>query len=227
MGHFGRRSGGVLLAALVGVLGGCGLPDRRAAPPQPPTALPAVDAADTFRFAASGREADVGRVASFGYEVYYRFSAVGPSTDRNLRTRAQLGARRFVRLAAADDRDPIDQGDRPLIEVSRAARVNDHGEVTLDFAPVRTGRDPQARWDRSAAALRRGVAKVDGTFEPFGCDRFQARHADVRALPQLASDCRQEQFQLQLYVLSYSRDLSGREQYSDARYLGSINLLFP
>ena len=67
----------------------------------------------------------------------------------------------------------------------------------------------------------------DGTYERFTCDRFQKGHADVAAAPGLAGGCAGGRFQLQLYVLSYSRDVNRREQFSEPLYLGSIDVEFP
>lgn len=212
----------LLAAALTGAVGGCGLP----ANPQAPLPRPTAPSASTIlhRFTFSQPVPIGGDVVSFGYEVYYRFSAPGASTDRNLGSLAAV-RRRFVRLADADRRHPVDQADRPLIKVPN---VESH-TITLDFSPVGGGGDPVARGTGgvSAVSLRRGVERTDGSYERFTCDQFQAGDADVAALPQLANDCAGEPFQLQLYVLSYSRSDDGRERYSEPLYLGSIFLTLP
>lgn len=214
----------MLLATLAGALAGCGLPDGPSVPPPRPTAPSA--AAGRFSFSQPRNPEQIATVVVFGYELHYRFSALGDETDRNLPDRAQLRARQFVRLAKKDDRDTIDVIDRPLIKVPDAAR-NDH-DVTVDFAGIISGDHPHAALNGgSKISLRRGVVGSDGTYESFTCDRFQTGHADVAKAPGLAGGCAGERFQLQLYVLSYSRDFDRREQFSEALYLGSINVEFP
>ena len=222
MGHFRGRSGLLLAALLAGALAGCGLPDGPAVPPPPPTGPSASDASDRFSFSAPGTTPGPVEIVAFGYELHYRFSAPGPETDINLRDRAQLRARRFVRLAKEGDRDAIDVADRPLLSVPRAARV------TVDFAGIGEGGDPHAAVPGSPdISLRRGVVGSDGTYERFTCDLFQKGHADVAAAPGLAGGCAGGRFQLQLYVLAYSRDVKSREQFSEPLYLGSIDVEFP
>ncbi len=212
----------LLAAALTGAVGGCGLP----ANPQAPLPRPTAPSASTIlhRFTFSQPAGPIGGdVVSFGYEVYYRFSAPGAFTDRNLGSLAAV-RRRFVRLADEDRRHPVDQADRPLIKVPNTGR---HGTITLDFSPVSGGGDPVATGGERAVSLRRGVEQTDGRYERFTCDQFQAGDADVAALPQLANDCAGEPFYLQLYVLSYGRGGDGRERYSEPLYLGSIFLTLP
>lgn len=212
----------MLLATLA--VAGCGLPDGPSVPPPRPTVPSASDASDSFSF--SGTKPEPGTVEAFGYELHYRFSALGDETDINLRDRAQLRARQFVRLAKEDDRDTIDVIDRPLIKVANAAPAAH--DVTVAFAGISEGHDPYAALPGSRdISLRRGVVGSDGRYEKFTCDRFQTRHADVAKAPALAGGCAGERFQLQLYVLSYSRDVNRREQFSEALYLGSINVEFP
>ena len=212
----------LLAALLAGALAGCGLPDGPSVPPPPPTGPSASDASDRFSFSATGRKPGQVEILAFGYELHYRFSAPGPETDINLRDRAQLRARRFVRLAKEGDRDAIDVADRPLLRVSRAAHV------TVDFAGIGEVNGPHATVNGGPRiVLRRGVVGSDGTYERFTCDRFQKGHADVAAAPGLAGGCAGGRFQLQLYVLSYSRDVNRREQFSEPLYLGSIDVEFP
>lgn len=221
MGHFrGRAAGALLAVALAGALvGGCGLPSD----PQPPLPRPTAPTASTtaHQFSFSQPAESVADADRFGYEVYYKFSAVGSSTDRFLRDRAALRRRGFVRLADASKLDPVDQADRPLIRVGVATGSHD---IILDF---RDGGDPVATGGTERVRLRRGVVRTDGSYEPFTCDRFLAWHDDVAELEQLADDCAGEQFRLQLYALSYSRDDNGRERYSEALDLGWIFLVFP
>ena len=224
-GHFRRRSAGALLAAALAgaLLGGCGLPSDPQAPPRPPTAPTA--STTTHRFSFSQPAEPVADAVRFGYEIYYKFWALGAFTDRNLRDLAALRRRGFVRLADASKLDPVDQADRPLILIKVATGSH---TITLDFSPLRYGGDPVATGGSiSEISLRRGVERTDGSYETFTCDRFLARHADVEGLKQLVDDCAGEPFQLELYALSYSRDDYGRERYSEARYLGSIVLVLP
>lgn len=220
MGHFRRRSAGVLLAAALALPGGCGLPSDPQAPPPPPTAPTA--STTTHRFSFSQPAGPVEDAVRFGYEVYYKFSALGARTDRGLPDRAALRRRGFVRLADASKRDPVDQADRPLIRVAPGSHT-----IILDFFPLRSGGDPVATGGTERVRLRRGVVRTDGTYERFTCDRFLARHRDVAELDQLADDCAGEPFQLQLYALSFSRDRDGRERYSEALDLTSIVLTLP
>lgn len=221
-GHFRRRSAGALLTAALAcaLLGGCGLPSDPQAPPPPPTAPTA--STTTHRFSFSQPAGPVEDAARFGYEVYYKFFALGARTDRGLRDRAALRRRGFVRLADASKRDPVDQADRPLIRVEPGSHT-----ITLDFSPLRYGGDPEATGGTERVRLRRGAVRTDGTYETFTCDRFLTRHEDVAELKQLADDCAGEPFQLQLYALSFSRDRDGRERYSEALDLTSIVLTLP
>ena len=220
-----------LLLAVSCFVTGCGLPDPRPLLP-PPTDPSFSDIDDTFSFSqptAAGTDR-VRSVATFGYEVYYRFSAVGASDDRNLEDLAQLRARQFVRLARASDRDPIDLNERPLIKVPTAARAAHR--VTLRFAPRTSGEDPYATLSvggQAPVSLRRGVANTTtGVYERFVCDRFEGAHADVAAFPELASACEEGQpVQLQLYAVAYGRDADRGEQFSEALYLGSIDIALP
>ena len=226
-------SGGLLVATLVGVVTGCGLPDPRPLLP-PPTAPSASQASVAFTFsqptgAGSGR---VQNVETFGYEVYYRFSAVGGSTDRNLQDRAQLDASGFVSLRKADDRHPIGVTERPLIVVAGAARA-DH-RVTLSFAALQVGDDPHVTLSSGGRiSVRRGVADTTtGRYQQFACEAFlpdddDDDDDDVEAYPELAQECAGLLVQLQLYAVAYGRDANRREHYSEALYLGSIDLTFP
>ena len=229
MGRARPLSGGLLVATLVGVVTGCGLPDPRPLLP-PPTAPSASQASVTFTFSQpTGAGSDrVQTVETFGYEVYYRFSAVGESTDRNLQVRAQLDASGFVSLRKADDRHPIGVTERPLIVVAGAARA-DH-RVTLSFAALEVGADPRVTLSPGGnISLRRGVEDNtgEGEYEQFACEGFQPGHADVKAYPELAQECAGLLVQLQLYAVAYGRDANRREHYSEALYLGSIDLTFP
>ena len=228
MGRARPLSGGLLVATLVGVVTGCGLPDPRPLLP-PPTAPSASQASVTFTFSQpTGAGSDrVQNVETFGYEVYYRFSAVGESTDRNLQDRAQLDASGFVSLRKADDRHPIGVTERPLIVVAGAARA-DH-RVTLSFAALQVGDDPHVTLSSGGRiSVRRGVADTTtGRYQQFACEAFLPEHADVKAYPELAQDCAGLLVQLQLYAVAYGRDADRREQFSDALYLGSIDLTFP
>ena len=229
MGRARPLSGGLLVATLVGVVTGCGLPDPRPLLPRP-TDPSASQASVTFTFsqptgAGSNR---VQTVETFGYEVYYRFSAVGESTDRNLQDRARLDASGFVSLRKADDRHPIAVTERPLIVVAGAARA-DH-RVTLSFAALEVGADPRVTLSPGGnISLRRGVEDNtgEGEYEQFACEGFQPGHADVKAYPELAQECAGLLVQLQLYAVAYGRDADRHEQYSEALYLGSIDLTFP
>ena len=229
MGRARPLSGGLLVATLVGVVTGCGLPDPRPLLP-PPTAPSASQASVTFTFSQpTGAGSDrVQNVETFGYEVYYRFSAVGGSTDRNLQDRAQLDASGFVSLRKEDDRHPIGVTERPLIVVAGAARA-DH-RVTLSFAALEVGADPRVTLSPGGnISLRRGVEDNtgEGEYEQFACEGFQPGHADVKAYPELAQECAGLLVQLQLYAVAYGRDADRHEQYSEALYLGSIDLTFP
>ena len=229
MGRARPLSGGLLVATLVGVVTGCGLPDPRPLLP-PPTAPSASQASVTFTFSQpTGAGSDrVQNVETFGYEVYYRFSAVGESTERNLQDRAQLDASGFVSLRKEDDRHPIGVTERPLIVVAGAARA-DH-RVTLSFAALEVGADPRVTLSPGGnISLRRGVEDNtgEGEYEQFACEGFQPGHADVKAYPELAQECAGLLVQLQLYAVAYGRDADRHEQYSEALYLGSIDLTFP
>jgi hypothetical protein len=218
-----------LLLAVSCFVTGCGLPDPRPLLP-PPTDPSFSDIDDTFSFSqptAAGTDR-VRSVATFGYEVYYRFSAVGESTDRNLQDRARLDASGFVSLRKADDRHPIAVTERPLIVVAGAARA-DH-RVTLSFAALEVGADPRVTLSPGGnISLRRGVEDNtgEGEYEQFACEGFQPGHADVKAYPELAQECAGLLVQLQLYAVAYGRDADRHEQYSEALYLGSIDLTFP
>lgn len=226
MGRARPLSGGLLVATLVGVVTGCGLPDPRPLLP-PPTAPSASQASVAFTFSQpTGAGSDrVQNVETFGYEVYYRFSAVGVSTERNLQDRAQLDASGFFSLRNADDREGATE--RPLIVVAGAARA-DH-RVTLSFAALQVGDDPHVTLSSGGRiSVRRGVADTTtGLYQQFACEAFQPEHADVEAYPELAQDCAGLLVQLQLYAVAYGRDADRREQFSDALYLGSIDLTFP
>ena len=231
----GRQSAGLrgwppcgvlLLLAVSCLVTGCGLPDDRPVLP-PPTDPSSSDTSDTFSFSQPTGTERVRSVETFGYEVYYRFSEVGESTDRNLVDRVQLNARQFVRLAGAGDRHPIDVTERPLLAVPSAARASHR--VTLSFDPLADGEDPFAELSAGGSvSLRRGAADTTtGLYERFVCDRFLDGHPDAAALPELASDCAGRRVQLQLYAVAYGRDADRKEQFSEALYLGSIDLTFP
>ena len=227
MGRARPLSGGLLVAALVGVVTGCGLPDPRPLLP-PPTAPSASQASVTFTFSQpTGAGSDrVQNVETFGYEVYYRFSAVGESTDRNLQVRAELDTSGFFSLRNADDREGVTE--RPLIVVAGAARA-DH-RVTLSFAALQVGDDPHVTLSSGGRiSVRRGVADTTtGLYQQFACEAFLPDDADVEAsYPELAQECAGLLVQLQLYAVAYGRDANRREHYSEALYLGSIDLTFP
>ena len=130
-------------------------------------------------------------------------------------------------LRKADDRHPIGVTERPLIVVAGAARV-DH-RVTLSFAALQVGDDPHVTLSSGGRiSVRRGVADTTtGRYQQFACEAFLPEHADVKAYPELAQDCAGLLVQLQLYAVAYGRDADRREQFSDALYLGSIDLTFP
>ncbi len=218
----------LLAAILVGVVGGCGLPDPR--PLLPPPSAPAFsDTADTFSFSQpTGAGSDqVPSLQTFGYEVYYRFSAIGAATDRNLPDRTQLGANGFVALRTADDRHPLAATGRPLIAVPSAARAEHR--VTLSFVALETGADPHATLGSGGRiSLRRGVEDTfTGRYERFACEEFDSDHPDVEAYPELPQDCAAGlEVQLQLYAVAYGRDAERNEQFSEPLYLASINVTF-
>ena len=228
MGHARTLSGVLLVATLVGVLSGCGLPDPRPLLP-PPSAPSAIDSSAEFSFSQPTDTAArrVQSVATFGYEVYYRFSGIGEETDRNLQDVDQLHASGFVSLRKADDRLGVTA--RPLIAVPSTARA-DH-QVTLSFQAIGAGGDPDATLSTGGrVSLRRGVANTTtGVYERFECDGFSNQDADVAEAyrNEFRGDCAESEFvQLQLYAVAYARDADGRTQFSDALYLGSINVTF-
>lgn len=234
MGRARTLSGVLLVATLVGVVSGCGLPDPRPLLP-PPSAPVFSDTADTFSFSQpTGAGSDrVPGLETFGYEVYYRFSAIGEATDRNLPDLTQLGANGFVSLRKADDRHPLAATGRPLIEVPSAARAEHR--VTLSFAALEAGTDPQATLSSGGSiSLRRGVEDTfTGRFERFTCEEFESEDPndppdpEVGTYPELLQDCAAGlPVQLQLYAVAYGRDAERREQFSDPLYLGSIDVMF-
>ena len=230
MGHAHTLSGVLLVASLTGVVIGCGLPDTR--PLLPPPSAPAFsDTADTFSFSQPpGAGSDrVPSLETFGYEVFYRFSAIGEATDRNLPDLTQLGATGFVALRKADDRHPLAATGRPLIVVPSASRAEHR--VTLSFAALEAGADPYAILNSGGrVSLRRGVEDTfTGRYEPFACEEFESDppDPDVEAYPELPQDCAAGlAVQLQLYAVAYGRDAERYEQFSEPLYLGSINLTF-
>ena len=228
MGRARTLSGVLLVATLAGVVIGCGLPDPR--PLLPPPSAPAFsDTADTFSLAQpTGAGSDrVPGLETFGYEVYYRFSAIGEATDRNLLDLTQLDANGFVSLRKADDRHPLAATGRPLLEVPSAARAEHR--VTLSFVALEAGGDPQATLSSGGSiSLRRGVEDTfTGRYERFACEEFEPQHPDVAAYPELVQDCAAGlSVQLQLYAVAYGRDAERREQFSEPLYLGSIDVTF-
>ena len=228
MGRARTLSGVLLVAVLVGVVSGCGLPDPRPLLP-PPSAPVFSDTADTFGFSQpTGAGSDrVPGLETFGYEVYYRFSTIGAATDRNLPDLTQLGANGFVTLRKADDRHPLAATGRPVIEVPSAARAAHR--VTLSFVALEAGADPHVTVDSgSRISLRRGVEDTfTGRYERFACEEFDSDHPDVEAYPELPQDCAAGlAVQLQLYAVAYGRDAERNEQFSEPLYLGSINVIF-
>ena len=228
MGRARPLSGVLLVAPLVGVVIGCGLPDPRPLLP-PPTAPSAVDRSDQFSFAQPTDTAArrVQSVATFGYEIYYRFSGIGAATDRNLQDVDQLDASGFVSLRKTDDRLGVTR--RPLIAVPGTARAEHH--VILSFQAMGAGGDPDATLSTGdRVSLRRGVANTTtGVYERFECEGFQDQDADVSEAyrDEFHGDCAEsEVVQLQLYAVAYARDADGRTQFSDALYLGSIDVTF-
>ena len=230
MGRAGTLSGGTLVATLVGVVIGCGLPDPR--PLLPPPSAPAFsDTADTFSFSQpTGAGSDrVPGLETFGYEVYYRFStaASGEATDRNLPDLTQLRANGFVSLRKADDRHPLAATGRPLLQVPSAARAEHR--VTLSFVALEAGADPEATLSSGGRiSLRRGVEDTfTGRYERFACDEFESGHPEVAAYPELPQDCAAgERVQLQLYAVAYGRDAARFEQFSEPLYVGAIDVTF-
>ena len=226
MGRARPLSGGLLVALLVGVVTGCGLPDPRPLLP-PPIDPSASDAADTFSFShPTGAGSDrVRSVETFGYEVYYRFSRQGDATDHNLQDIAQLRASGFVSLRKAGDRQGVSA--QPLIVVSSSARA-DH-RVTLSFAALGDGADPRATLNPGGSiSLRRGVANITGAYERFECEGFEAAQPDVLAFAELPQVCAAGlEVQLEAYAVAYGRDADRRAQFSDALYLGSIDVQVP
>ena len=229
MGRARTLSGVLLVATLVGAVIGCGLPDPRPLLP-PPTAPAFSDTADTFSFAQpTGAGSDrVPGLETFGYEVYYRFSAIGAASDRNLPDLTQLATNGFVSLRKADDRHPLAATGRPLIVVPSAARAEHR--VTLTFVALEAGTDPHAVLSSGGGriSLRRGVEDTfSGQYERFVCEDFESGHPDVEAYPELSEDCAAGlAVQLQLYAVAYGRDAERNEQFSEPLYLGSINVTF-
>lgn len=230
MGRARTLSGVLLVATMVAVVIGCGLPDPRPLLP-PPSAPASSDAADTFNFSLpTGAGSDrVPGLETFGYEVYYRFSAIGSATDRNLTDLTQLGPNGFVSLRKVDDRHPLAPTGRPLIEVPAAARA-DH-RVTLSFGALEAGADPQVTLSPGGSiSLRRGVEDTfTGRYQRFVCEEFESDppDSDVEAYPELPQDCAAGlPVQLQLYAVAYGRDAERYEQFSEPLYLGSINVTF-
>ena len=228
MGHPRTLPGVLMVATLVGVVVGCGLPDPRPFLP-PPTAPTAVDRSDEFSFSQPTDTAArrVQSVATFGYEVYYRFSGIGAEIDRNLQDVDQLDASGFVSLRKTDDRLGVTE--QPLIAVPSTARAEHR--VTLNFQAIGAGGDPDATLSTGGRVLlRRGVANTTtGVYERFECEGFQDQDADVAEAyrDEFRGDCAESEFvQLQLYAVAYAREAAGRTQFSDALYLGSINVTF-
>ena len=229
MGRARTLSGVLLLATLAGVVIGCGLPDRRPLLPRP-SAPDDSQVRSEFSF-AQPTEAGSDRVPgleTFGYEVYYRFSNPDEAAiDRNLPNLEQLRANGFVSLRRADDRHPLAVAARPLIEVPSAARAEHR--VTLSFVALEADADPEATLSSGGRiSLRRGVEDAfTGRYERFACEEFESNHPDVVAYPELPQECAAgERVQLQLYAVAYGRDAERNEQFSEPRYLGSIDVTF-
>lgn len=208
--------GALLLAVLICVILGCGLPDPR---PDlaPPTAPEASDTAKIFTFAMPDSPGSTG-VQFLGVEVYYRFFPVGDRGEPRLSSHADLTAQGFVRLASDDDRSG--EPNAPLIEAAA-------GAVTLDFGSVSHGEEPFASFlsfqGSDDVALRRGAADVTGRFKRFRCGEFEEGDPDVTAAVSgpLTDNC--AQVQLQAYALSYGRTVEPvKVLYSDAIFLGEI-----
>ncbi len=209
--------GALLLAVLVSLILGCGLPDPRPGL-APPTNPEASDTAKIFTFAMPDSPGSTD-VRFLGVEVYYRFFPVGDRGEPRVSSRADLTARGFVRLASDDDRSG--EPNAPLIEPAA-------GAVTLDFGSVSNGEEPFASFQGSDdLALRRGAADDTGRFKRFRCGEFEEGDPDVTAAVsgRLTDNC--TQVQLQAYALSYGRTVEPvKVLYSDAIFLGEIVVAF-
>ena len=209
-----------MLVVAICATSGCGLPDARPDLPVPRNPQ-SNDAFDWFRFTVPSSIA----APFLGVEVYYRFAAAESASEGDLESRVDLLARGFLRIASSNDRYP--SPDYPLID-----RPGAGVQVTLDFSGVDIGTDPVATFlDRGGSErrvlLRRADHDNDGRYKRFACDEFATGDDDVDSVEdQLADseDC--GIVQLQVYALSYDGGTDRFTVYSDAAYLGTIDLTF-
>ena len=217
--HRQFRAGALVLAVAVCAASGCGLPDALPTLPAP-AADPDSTIFERFRFTVPESPG-----APFvGVEVYYRLYDVNDAAELDIETREDLLERNFVRFARHDDR--AGQINLPLIDQPAPGTT-----VTLQFDSIEGGAELAALFRNrnnvfEQVALRRGVRDDGDEFKPFLCSKFEPGDRDVSSSAQeeLPGDCASK-VQIQAYALSYGRT-DRFTVYSDAVFLGAINLAF-
>jgi hypothetical protein len=216
---FGTLSAMVTLAVLLGI-SGCGLESYLLL--NPPTAVSST-ASGEFKFKADSTNNEY---EFLGFEVYYKFYLTSETPNNSINTFEQLKTDSFLRLNNGGS-DTATSISKPLF-FSESWKGTSY-TVTIDFFnSANPSVDPDAP-GRSITGLLRGVIGVgllspyDSYFKPF----YNYVSADTDITPNLLNDINAGlSVTLALYVLSYGKDSTGLELYSQPVFLGGQSILF-
>jgi hypothetical protein len=219
-----RALSAVIIPAGLASISGCGLEYYSLL--NPPNPIYGTSTDGTFQFSAGSANNEF---EFLGFELYYKFyRPVLDSPENSINTFEELQTKSFRRLNNAGS-DTINSRSKPLFW-SEAFKGTTY-TVTIDFFtdPGNPTVSATVTPQREITGLLRGVDALpppyDSLFKPF----YNYEIADEDITPDIYNSyiIPGLPVTLVLYVLSYGKDSTGLELYSQPIYLGDKLLTFP